>query len=419
MNAKNSGSAILHEIYNFGFDSVQNTKTFGNYLFNFFLMLIIVVAKVIFPLYSIENDLDMDPISQFCFFSVTLFFIQMFVAIYPLISCDDLKFKTFMIEKLISLINISKDSLQREMKILHKLNPKLSLGDHSLSPNVKKHSMRDFMLSVTMQQGDEEELIKMYLFEKVMSSKLDTTCRMSIETWDNCRKAAHQYGDSHFELYESVMLYLGLYSFFLSLVLLEVIYDVYVFVPKSSAIFTPFMINVFLVDLVLFLCLFLNRIYYGNMYNQTFLKEKRSVEILNGIYEDLCEFYDYYINDETVETDNIFYDILKRRIIDRKRQVESFAFSDSASEKEKEVKETVNKFPRNLEKSLQIYIKSICKTLIDLQKDIEKDSEMYSHEFLGLFPSDFKNTLLQLGMVMIPLVPSIYEYYTGLKTNYS
>lgn len=404
LNASNRGSLILFDIYRHADEIIEKSRTFFWIFKNFMIVVAIVLLKIILPFYFItEIDINIDFNNMFCLFSVILFFTQMIISIYPLITSSDLKFKTFMLEKLISHIDISKNMIEMEIKHYFKDENVLLKMKNMASPTAKKY-MKELAFSLGNNENidqENEETIKSYLFDKIIESKIDTTCRISIETWDNCRKASHQFGGGKSELNETMMLFLGVYSFFLILILLAVIYDVYLVFNEDSAVYSGFMVSVFTIDLCLFLLLFLNRIYYGNLYNQTFLKEKRSIEILSNIYEDLYEFYDYYINDENLETDNIFYDILKKRLIERKKQVQNFELVDSSESLKK-----INKYLRD-------YIGSICRSLKNLQKNIEKDSQIYSHDFLGIFQSDFKNFLIQLGMIMVPIVPSIYSRYYG------
>ena len=397
INANNKGEDLLLEIFYTGKEKVEESLNTFNMLTYWGMMATVVVLKIILPIsFALGDDVNFDSTNKFGFISVILFYIQMIITIFPLISSEDLKTKTLMLEDLVSNLDISRGEITQEMKKRMK-NETLIKGFIGLlqMQETLKNEVPSFDSSAEILTSNP---LHIYLFNLAMKEKIDSSCMLSIETWDNCRKALHEFDNNRSELYEAIMLFLGVYCFFLILILLSVVYDVYILFAKDSAITSQFLISIFTIDLGLFIMLFLNRIYYGNMYNQTFMKEKQSIECLINIYVDLFEFYDYYINDHQLKTDNPFYDFLKKRIIERKDQIEAINSKDFRNEGE-------------VNKHLQAYLKRICVVLKGIQKDIDSDAKKLSHNFLGLIESDFKNTLIQLGMVMIPLVPTIYGRY--------
>lgn len=405
INAKKKGDELLIDIYTYAKNKIRNEQTkFSKVIGYVIIVILVIILKILLPMYYlIKDDNNVDLTDSFGLFTVFFFYFQMMIAIFPLIASEDLKTKTMMLDRLNDHIDISRSKIVREMMDKSK--------DNNFILVVKKLLEKKGSMKINPSMNSEAELnnieqlnknnLHSYLFNLAMKEKIDTSCLFSIETWDNCRQATHHYDSQRSNLYESINLFLGIYSFFLIIILLSVIYDVYVVFAKDSPITSGFMLSIFSIDFSLFLVLFLHRIYYGNLYNDTFLKEQDSIHCLINIYEDLYRFYDYYINDEKIKTDNPFYDFFKKRVIERKEQIEIINANIFIDKK------------KNVSGFLKKYLKTVCKSLKQLKNDIDEDSKRYSHNFLGIFQSDFENMLIQLGVVMIPLIPSIYSYYYG------
>ena len=408
-NADKLGDELLIDIYRHSQQKIKKSHNLWNIILYIIIMSGIIIFKIIFPLYLIiEKDNSVGADNCFGLLAVVMFYIQMIIIIFPLIRSEDLKMRTYMLERLNDHIDISIGKINEEKAdfLNEQTNVDQMIQDLKTQNGVQGIHTKNFT------EEKYKHDIWDYTFQKVMNGKIDTTCMFSIETWDNCRKAAQQYDTQKSQLYEGIMLFLGVYTLYLVLVLLEVIYDVYILYPKGTAITSRFLICVYCIDFCLFVILFMNRIYYGNMYNETYLKHKFSIEGLRNIYEDLNQFYDYYINDDTQATDNPFYNFLKQRIIERKNQIKMVYHSSFVTDKKDNIKHN-NIENKEINKFLESYMKKVCVSLKKLYKLVDQDSRKYSHNFLGLFESDFKNALVQLGVVMIPLVPSIYQAYYG------
>jgi hypothetical protein len=96
-------------------------------------------------------------------------------------------------------------------------------------------------------------------FEK----KIDISCTLSLETWDNSRRIAVQIDKEKSAKYELSYVFLGIYFIFIFVLLTSIVFDLTIFVSKESVyLHEPILVMNMLVDFVLIGIMFVNRIYY-------------------------------------------------------------------------------------------------------------------------------------------------------------
>lgn len=377
--ASHKGEDLLFNINKSNLDSEEEEQQVKPWHVLFFAFLIF--CKIVAPYIYCFEDLSSETINYFALFSITLFYIYIMAVVYPLLSHEDLKRRTYILDQLDYLIKFQQD-ISIDDDVFHEYK-----GN---SPSKKTDSYAAEQLKIS---GVREITSKWQL-------KLDVTCIISFETWDNCRRAALVMDTKRSEKYEIIYIFLGVYFFFVILVLLQVLFDVYVFFSQSSALNTPLMVFVFTVDCFIMLILFFQRIFYGSEFNETFKKHLNSLETLTRIYEDLIDLFNVY-EDENYPINNEIYRAILKRII---KKYES-----------NRPKKLFQSQDRNYSDKYEIliFLQKILDSTKRIKEQIIYDQTHYEHRFLGILTSDFQTIMAQVAIVLIPILPTLIGAISG------
>lgn len=340
---------------------------------------VILVVKIIAPYILIFEDLNDEDIDSFMLFSITVFYIYIMAVLIPLLSHEDLKKRTYILQQLDYLIKFQPD-FEIEEDIMGEY--------HGDSPSKKTDS---YAISQLKQSNFGEITSKWQL-------KIDVTCIISLETWDNCRRAALVMDSKRSEKYEIIYIFLGIYFFFVTLVLLQALFDVYVFFDEESSLNTPLIIFIFFVDCVIMLVLFFQRIYNGSNFNDTFAKHMDSLETLTRIFEDLINLFSVYDKKE-YPINNEIYTAIFNRIS------EKYEFSQKLK----------NDYDRDFDEKTELKnnITKVLESLNRIKEQIIYDQTHYEHRFLGILTSDFKTIVAQASIILIPVLPTAIAKISG------
>lgn len=345
---------------------------------------LILVVKIIAPYILIFEDLNGEDIDSFTLFSITLFYIYIMAVLIPLLSHEDLKRRTYILQQLDYLIKFQQDfEVEEDIKRMEEYR-----GD---SPSKKTDA---YAISQLKQSGVGEITSKWQL-------KLDVTCIISLETWDNCRRAALVMDSKRSEKYEIIYVFLGIYFFFVSLVLLQALFDVYVLFDEESSLNSPLIIFIFFVDCVIMLVLFFQRIYNGSNFNDTFEKHMDSLETLTRIFEDLINLFSVYEKREYPINNEIYTAIFNR-------------ISEKYESSQKLKKDYDKDFDGKTE--LKNNITKVLESLNRIKEQIIYDQTHYEHRFLGILTSNFKTIVAQVSIILIPVLPTAIAKISGNST---
>lgn len=347
----------------------KNRKKFSKYS-KFFFFFAVILFKIVFPWYALESTNE-ETVESFPIFSIILFYFYMMTVLSPLLSHEDLKRRTYILDTLDKYISFRTEIIEEEEE-----------EENSLENEIPQK---------------KEEMVSSYMpSEKI--PKIDVTCAISLQTWDTCRRVAVLMDQKKSEKYEIIFFFLGIYFFVLILILLQVLLDIYVFFSKESALNSDTILYIFIIDSLILLFLFFQRIYYGSNLNETFKKHKDSLDTLTSIFQDLIDLFDVY-SESTLEIKNSVYRDIFERI---KQKFESVRNVYDSFEKRKEGK----KFLRNA-------LIKISTTINKIKKRIEYDDTRYHHKFLGFLDSDFTLIVAEVSIVLIPVIPTIADKFNS------
>jgi len=107
---------------------------------------------------------------------------------------------------------------------------------------------------------DESEFIK----------KLDVTCSLSLETWDNARRIVCQLDLENTEKFELSYIFLGFYYIFTGLICVSIYGEIFILIDKTSVYLHPLMVIHTTADFLMVTIFFFIRIWYGTEFNSNF-----------------------------------------------------------------------------------------------------------------------------------------------------
>lgn len=142
---------------------------------------------------------------------------------------------------------LDNDDLKKRMKIMEAISDMVDFQE-------------DVPLSDPNKTEQQQFPIKINTYGIDLANKVDITCPISLETWDNARRIALILDREKSQKFEISYIFLCVYFFFLVVILGSIFADVYVVINKSSKYAHPILIYNFTIDACLILGLFLIRI---------------------------------------------------------------------------------------------------------------------------------------------------------------
>ena len=345
------------------------------------VFMLLILFKIVVPYIFMFEDLNETEIDNFSVFSITLFYIFIIAVLFPLVSHEDLKRRTYILESLNRLILFQKDLTLDEEEI----------ADYDGSSPGRK--TKQDTLNQLKSSGIEHVTSELQL-------KIDVTCVISLETWDCCRRAAVLMDQKRSEKFETTYIFLGVYAFFVIFVLLQVLFDVYLFFSSTSPLNSPLIVVIFTIDFVIMLVLFFQRIYYGSSFNDTFKKQRDSLEKLTAIFQDFIDMFDLYYESRTrTPINNLIYRAIFDRIL-KKYETVSYKYASSGRTEDGKA------FLKN-------YLKKLAETVNRIKNQLIYDESHFNHRFLGILSSDFQLILAEVCIVLIPVLPTLFSSIVG------
>ncbi len=349
------------------------------------IFLLLIFFKIVVPYIFLFEELNEQDIDGFSVFAITLFYIFIMAVLFPLLSHEDLKRRTFILESLNLLVAFQQDSTLDEENIA-------AYEGNSPTRKAKKDALLQLKLSGTENATTELQL------------KMDVTCLISLQTWDNCRRAAVLMDQKRSERFEIIYIFLGIYAFFILLVLLQVLFQVYLLFSSSSPLNSSLIVTIFTIDFTIMLVLFFHRIYFGSTFNNCFTKHKDSLDKLTYIYQDFLNMFEVYYNycnspESQKPINNKIYDAIFARLL---------AKYDT-------VKDRYDDFNRKEEGKLYLknYIRKLSEAANRIKSQLSFDENHYQHRFLGILTSDFQMILAEVCIVLVPILPTLLSNIFG------
>jgi len=340
------------------------------------VFILLVFFKIVVPYIFMFEDLNDTQINNFAVFSITLFYIFIIAVLFPLVSHEDLKRRTYILESLNKLILFQRD---------------LQLDEEDLADS-DSPGRKTYLDSMNQLRSSGIDLFS------ELQLKIDVTCVISLETWDNCRRAAVLMDQKRSEKFEIIYIFLGIYFFFILLVLLQVLFQVYLLFSSTSPLNSPLIVVLFTIDFIIMLVLFFQRIYYGSNFNATFIKNKDSLEKLYCIFQDFIDMFDVYYNSPK-PINNVIYKAIFDRVLSK---YETVKYRYEALDRREDGKVYLKNYLRKLGESVK-----------RIKNQITFDETHYQHKFLGVLTSDFQTILAEVCVVLIPILPTLLSNMLG------
>lgn len=366
---RHRGDQLLYKINEAAFEKANKVKGFS--CVDFLLGFLAIFLKIVIPYIYVFNQFSDDERESFPLFAITLFYLHLMLIVFPLISHEDLGRRTYILECLNKFIFMESSKNKSETEV----NPK--------PDNENKDSFKISVMDSSV----------------TISSPIDITCLVTLETWDNCRRTAILLDQDRSKKYEFIYIFLGMYAFFITMVLLQVLFKIYVFFNKADSLGNPLIILIFAIDFSILLSLFFHRIYYGSSFNDTFKKNIETMDILSGIYDDLIDLFEFYYYKENVN--NSVYRKIMNRIREKISVVENLIDEREREKKKKEI--------------FYDHLLSLRNSINRINKQVKFDMEHYNHKFLEMFNSDFQTNFAQACVLIVPTIPSLIHRILGTE----
>lgn len=132
--------------------------------------------------------------------------------------------------------------------------------------------------------------------ESSFIKKLDVTCPLSLETWDNARRIVCQLDVENTAKFELSYIFLGFYYIFIGLICVSIYGEIFLIISEDSVYLHPLMVIHTTADFMMVTIFFFIRIWYGSSFNENFSLQVELVDELIGVYEDLVQMFDMYFS---------------------------------------------------------------------------------------------------------------------------
>ncbi|EAS04724.1 transmembrane protein, putative (macronuclear) [Tetrahymena thermophila SB210] len=300
------------------------------------------------------------------------------------------------------------------------------------------------------------------LKQEKYQEKLDFTCPISLETWDNARQYVCSI-DLEF-LSELEYAYFGLFFYFIfvSVIITTAYGEFYWIIPKESILLEPYMVILNTFNFLIVNSLLFFRLWYGQQFNDTFELQQQSLEFLMDIVEDIQLMYEAYFEpfrfaneqiivqqkqygQNKVDIENIKRQQREKYIAQYLTEVQSRSEQQIITQKDitvdkysiqglliQRVKQTSNfyidekvqyqgKVYQKQDKALlrKKILKNIYLSLNKVITSIKNDAEKYQYQFLNCIPVSFSNTLTTFAVALFTLLPQVIPKFLGFYQDIS
>ncbi|KAL4510831.1 hypothetical protein ABPG72_004985 [Tetrahymena utriculariae] len=257
-----------------------------------------------------------------------------------------------------------------------------------------------------------------------LNDKIDFTCPISMETWDNYRKVILSTNNELMQTLEISYFCLFFYFFFVTLIVFSFFFELYWIFDKESILLNPIFVIQSSFDFVFLSFFLLFRFYYGTKYNDTFDDILLNLRSLSDVVDDLITMYDYYFDCilkdkqkpeipicETVE--NIYGVVIKKIKL---MSYEFMAYEEISlpngnkyleGEQLDGIKYYEHQTMESLGKLRKKLLHQIRKSVKKIIKSVENDQKEYQYQFLNLIEVNFQDIFSSLVIALVTTLPTI------------
>ena len=93
--------------------------------------------------------------------------------------------------------------------------------------------------------------------------RIDISCSVSLETWDNARRIMGNVDKEETEVYELSYIFLGIYFIFLALICFSIFGEFYIIIDEKSVYMSPLLVIHTSADFCFIIVFFFIRIWYS------------------------------------------------------------------------------------------------------------------------------------------------------------
>ncbi|EAS03803.1 transmembrane protein, putative (macronuclear) [Tetrahymena thermophila SB210] len=254
-----------------------------------------------------------------------------------------------------------------------------------------------------------------------LQNKIDFTCPISMETWDNYRKVILTTNNELMQTLEISYFCLFFYFVFVTLIVFSSFFELYWIFDKESILLNPIFVIQSSFDFVFLSFFLLFRFYYGTKYNDTFDDMLLNLRSLSDVVDDLITMYDYYFDcilkdgDKVVcETvDNIYGVVIKKiKLMSYEFMAyEEIILPNGVKQIEGEqldgIKYYENQSMENLGKLRKKLLEQIRRSVKKILKSVENDQIEFKYLFLNLIDVNFQDTFTSLVIALVTTLPTI------------
>ncbi|EWS73733.1 transmembrane protein, putative (macronuclear) [Tetrahymena thermophila SB210] len=284
--------------------------------------------------------------------------------------------------------------------------------------------------------------------ENDYSKRLDVTSCISLETWDNSRRAIYLFFQDYYKTFEMCYCCIFIYYLFIFNILLSKFFKIYILFEEFSIFQNPMIVISSIFSFMILSVFLLFRFYFGDKYNETIDEAGENIDTLIGIYQDLIQMYDYNFQQKTISQATIsIVSKNKQQLIPQRSQIiqndpeDMQIMSRQLGQDPKRAHmitcydliiakiKFLSRFYINRglefqgktyniaeEKTLhQKMLKNLLKSFQRIKSQIEIDSKQLCYKVLNLLKLEFKESLLTLSIGLISILPNVIP---NIKTLY-
>ncbi|EAR84095.2 transmembrane protein, putative (macronuclear) [Tetrahymena thermophila SB210] len=276
---------------------------------------------------------------------------------------------------------------------------------------------------------------------------LDVTSCISLETWDNSRRAIYLFFQGMYKKFEMCYCCIFIYYLFILNIILAKFFEFDLFFDKNSVFLNPIIIISSIFNFLILNVFLLFRFYFGSKYNETIEEAGDNIDTLIGIYQDLIQMYDYNFQQKQISqatlsivsknkmqplpqrTQVMFEDPEDAQLMSRQlTQDPSRAFMITCYDLIIAKIKFLSRFyiDRRLEFLGKVYsnaeeknlqqkmLKNNLKSFQRIKSQIEIDSKQICYKVLNLLKLDFQESLLTLSVGLISIAPQIVPAFISM-----
>ncbi|CAD8137603.1 unnamed protein product [Paramecium octaurelia] len=323
------------------------------------IYLAVLLAKGSFPLYLLSQADDTKEIEFIYFLCFLGMYLNMIILLIDLIKCNDIQGKRYILNVLQTMIipNKAQDQIEDEN----------DSGKDEIPDDLPYNS--DY--------------------------KLDFSCNLSLESWDNMRRLTLLIDNDWMDYNEAQIAFVFLYFIYLYMNLSSVFLD-FDLIPVLHAFFQdPILEWNMIVDFTCLALLFLNRVYQGTLYNQTFENIIESIKKIETVYDDKKALFDFYFSSNLMENiQNETYRKITQKIYCSACDKVIYTL---ASKGIQEI--PLLEFLMLAKSQAKQRVFQLCATMKKVKDQIEFDNDNYSHKMLGIYRSNIWTVISTFGFL--------------------